>query len=124
MTNSFAYLDTTSNRRFIVLHYATTNGTKEFSLGVNGEAINFSIEPEDFDNVEITWSREHADKLSAAELYNLIDALKEQGYLSKGIGKRDKFLRSLHTMSRQERRKAMRTYEKKMGGKFIIQPVN
>ena len=123
MTNTFAYLDPTTGRRIIALHYATNNGTKEFSLGVNGEAINFSIEPEDFDNVEITWTREHADKLSSAELYNLIESLKEHGYLYKGVGKRDQFLRSLSSMPRQERRKALRNYEKKMGGKFVFQPL-
>jgi hypothetical protein len=124
MKNSFAYIDPSSKRRMIVLHYATTNGTKEFSLGINGEAINFSIEPEDFDNVEITWTMENAEKLSPIEFYNLIDALKEAGHLYKGIGKRDQFLRSLNGMSRQERRKALRNYEKKTKGKFTFTPIN
>jgi hypothetical protein len=123
MKPTFAYIDLNTNRRIIGLHYATNNGTKEFSLGINGEVINFSIEPEDFDNVEITWTQEAMDKLSRAEFHNLIEALKEHGYLFNGVGKRDRFLRSLHSMSRQDRRKAIRQYEKQNGGKFVFNPM-
>jgi len=80
----------------------------------------FSIEPEDYENREITMIGKYEDlvKVDPIITHNVITFLVKEGLLSSKGNNRAEFIESLSRMPRSERRKAIKAYEKKHKGKF------
>lgn len=94
-------------------------GGKEYIVN---DFFKFWIEPEDFENQEITMDLDGHNfaEQNPKVMHAIIDSLIQRGLLSNTKSNRGQFIESLATMSRTERRKAIRKYEKINGGKFLL----